>query len=43
MTWNEKLFSTRLDGLYTWYLSEQGAVNYAINSNTHICIKGKIH
>ena len=31
-----KIISTRLDSWYNWYLSEQGAVHYAIHSSLYI-------
>ena len=31
-TWNEKLFVGKLNHWFNWYLSEEGAVHYAINS-----------
>ena len=30
--WNEKLFSSKLNVWYNWYLSKNGISNYAINS-----------
>ena len=31
-TWNEKLFSGKLDHWYHWYLSKDGVGHYVINS-----------
>ena len=33
---NEKLFVGELNNWYQWYLSEEGTVNYAINSILYI-------
>ena len=32
MTWNEKLFASKLDSWYNWCLSKDGIGHYAINS-----------
>ena len=40
--WNETLLSARLDIWYKWYLSEQVAPHYAINSILYLnTLKGK--
>ena len=31
-TWNEKLFASKLNAWYNWYLSKDGISNYMINS-----------
>ena len=35
-TWNETIFVGKFNNWYQWYLSEEGAVNYAINSVLYI-------
>ena len=34
--WNEKLFSGKLNNWFQWYISEEGAIYYAINSILYI-------
>ena len=41
-TWSEKLFAGKLNNWYQWYLSEDRAVHYAINSILYIItLRGK--
>ena len=36
MTWNEKLFVSKLNDWYQWYLTKEGVQRYTINSLFYI-------